>query len=130
MSKKLYYNGTILTMDDSCPRADYVLTEDDRILSVGKSCDMPDDLAAGAQPVDLCGRMLLPGFIDSHLHMLTAALNRLKLDISDRHFASVEDMLSYVRREKEGSGEAWISVFGFSANIRSNSSSLYCSPMA
>ena len=114
MSKKLYYNGTILTMDDSCPRADYVLTEDDRILSVGKSCDMPDDLAAGAQPVDLCGRMLLPGFIDSHLHMLTAALNRLKLDISDRHFASVEDMLSYVRREKEGSGEAWISVFGFS----------------
>lgn len=25
MSKKLYYNGTILTMDDSCPRADYVL---------------------------------------------------------------------------------------------------------
>lgn len=114
MSKKLYFNGTILTMDDACPRADYVLTEDNRILAAGGKQDIPDALSAGAQPVNLQGRVLLPGFIDSHLHMLTAALNRLKLDISDRHFASVEDMLSYVRREKEGSGEAWISVFGFS----------------
>ena len=63
MSKKLYFNGTILTMDDACPRADYVLTEDNRILAAGGKQDIPDALSAGAQPVDLQGRVLLPAKI-------------------------------------------------------------------
>ena len=35
MAQTLYYNGTILTMEDRCPRVEAVLTEDGRILETG-----------------------------------------------------------------------------------------------
>lgn len=35
MSKILYYNGTVLTMDRQNPRAEALLTENGRILGVG-----------------------------------------------------------------------------------------------
>lgn len=112
MNRKVYYNGTIYTMDDAMPRADYVVTEGEHILAVGKGSAV--QYLDGAEAVDLKGRTLLPGFIDSHIHMLTAALNRLKLDISGMPFETIDSMLEYVKKEKAGSGEPWVSVFGFS----------------
>ena len=112
--RKLYYNGTILTMDDQQPRADFVLTEGGVIADVGGKDRLAEYLGSDVERVDLQGRLLLPGFIDSHIHMLTAALNRLKLDVTDMPFDTVDDFLAYVRREKGDSGESWISVFGFS----------------
>lgn len=35
MAQTLYYNGTILTMEDRCPQVEAVLTEDGRILETG-----------------------------------------------------------------------------------------------
>ena len=112
--RKLYYNGTILTMDDQQPHADFVLTENGVIADVGGKDRLAEYLGSDVERVDLQGRLLLPGFLDSHLHMLTAALNRLKLDVTDMPFDTVDDFLAYVRREKGESGESWISVFGFS----------------
>lgn len=34
MAQTVYYNGTILTMEDRCPQVEAVLTEDGRILDV------------------------------------------------------------------------------------------------
>jgi len=114
MKRRLYYNGHILTMNNAEPLADYVLTEDDRIADLGKSDRIQQYLSEGAEGVDLQGRLMLPGFIDSHIHMLTAALNRFKLDISGMTFGTVDDMLRYVQEKKQGTKEPWISVFGFS----------------
>ena len=97
VNRKLFYNGKILTMNDAAPLAEYVLTEGDKILDVGCGQQAAQYLAEGAEPVDLQGRMMLPGFIDSHIHMLTAALNRLKLDISGKPFVTIDSMLAYVK---------------------------------
>ena len=35
MAQTLYYNGTILTIEDRCPQVEAVLTEDGRILETG-----------------------------------------------------------------------------------------------
>lgn len=101
-------------MNDAAPYAEYVLTEGEKILDVGSGQQAAQYLAGGAEPVDLQGRMMLPGFIDSHIHMLTAALNRLKLDISGMFFDTIDSMLAYVKKEEEGVESSWISVFGFS----------------
>ncbi|NLU24573.1 MAG: amidohydrolase [Clostridiales bacterium] len=119
MKRRIFYNGRILTMNDAQPTAGYVLTQGDRVVELGSADRVAAYLAEGVEPVDLQGNMMLPGFIDSHIHMLTAALNRLKLDISGMRFDTIEEMLYYIRREKENSSDSWISVFGFSEeNIR------------
>lgn len=113
MGQKLYYNGTILTVDENMPLAGYVLTEDERIAEVGSDSQAALRQYSKAERVDLQGRLMVPGFIDSHLHVLTAALNHLKLDITDMLFESVDSMLTYIRSQKPGAEDEWISVSGF-----------------
>jgi len=66
----IYHNGVVLTMEDGLPRAEAVAVRDGRILAVG---DDEDVLALRKRPtrvVDLGGRSMLPGFIDSHAHWI------------------------------------------------------------
>ena len=48
-----------------------VVTSDDRIEQVVDEESLTEGLLAGAQQVDLSGRFLLPGLIDSHQHLAT-----------------------------------------------------------
>lgn len=97
--KKLYYGGTILTMDRERPVAEAVLTEDGKILAVGNLCDAS---AATAQRVDLQGKTLMPAFVDGHSHLISMGMNLTKYcDLQGS--ASVEEILERIaafRREK------------------------------
>ncbi|MGW1342705.1 amidohydrolase [Kribbella sp. NPDC002412] len=66
----IYHNGVVLTMDDGQPRAEAVAVRNGRILAVGGDDEV---LALRERPtrvVDLGGRTVLPGFIDSHAHWI------------------------------------------------------------
>ena len=66
----IYHNGVVLTMDVGLPRAEAVAVRNGRILAVGTDEDV---LALRKDPtrvVDLGGRTVLPGFIDSHAHWI------------------------------------------------------------
>ena len=66
MAQTLYYNGTILTMEDRCPQVEAVLTEDGRILETGTWEKVKERAGDKARRLDLQGRVMMPGFIDSH----------------------------------------------------------------
>ena len=51
MAQTLYYNGTILTMEDRCPQVEAVLTEDGRILETGTPEQVTD---AVKRLLDVC----------------------------------------------------------------------------
>lgn len=92
--KKLYYGGTILTMDRSNPRAECVLTENGKILGVGKHSDFE---TVQAERTDLCGRTLMPAFVDGHSHAVGVGLN--KDQVCDLMGCSgFEDLLDRIRR--------------------------------
>ncbi|MFN2328735.1 MAG: amidohydrolase [Chromatocurvus sp.] len=63
-----YYNGTIITMDDDRPLAEAVAVREGRILAVGDTADVLASAGNDARGIDLEGRTLLPGFVDSHGH--------------------------------------------------------------
>ena len=75
MSKTLYYNGSILTMDRANPRAEAVLAENGKILAVGKYDALKD---CGATLFDLQGAAMLPGFVDGHSHMMSVGIDMLR----------------------------------------------------
>ena len=64
MAQTLYYNGTILTMEDRCPQVEAVLTEDGRILETGTWEKVKERAGDKARRLDLQGRVMMPGFID------------------------------------------------------------------
>jgi len=74
-------NGNIITMHPGQPRAEALAIRDSTIVAVGAW----DEVAPHAQdlPVlDLSGKTVLPGFIDTHTHFLWTALSLAALDVS------------------------------------------------
>ncbi|HJY24077.1 MAG TPA: amidohydrolase family protein, partial [Actinomycetes bacterium] len=70
MGKVLLKGGTVLSMDPQIgdlPTGD-VLIEDDRIIGVDVGID------ADAETVDCTGRIVIPGFVDTHRHTWEAAI--------------------------------------------------------
>ena len=52
------------------PRAEAVVTQGSRIIFVGTSSAARNFAGEGAEVIDLQGRLLLPGFIDDHVHFV------------------------------------------------------------
>jgi predicted amidohydrolase YtcJ len=68
VSEAVFFNGTILTMVDEQPRASAILIRGETIAAVGDSSDVLAQAGPDATLVNLQGRTVLPGFIDSHSH--------------------------------------------------------------
>lgn len=67
--KQLYYNGTIITVNDLQPTAEALLVEDGKIVAVGTLAGMKGSQDETTELIDLDGKTLLPGFIDGHGHI-------------------------------------------------------------
>lgn len=74
-------NARVLTLDDAQPRAAAVALAGDRILAVGARGDMQGLASSSTRRIDAAGASVLPGFIDSHIHLFAggAQLNSLSL---------------------------------------------------
>ena len=77
----LFVNGAVWTGDPALPRAEAVLVDGQRIAHVGTSEATAERAGQGARTVDLGGRMLLPGFIETHSHPAVAGLLNSKLQV-------------------------------------------------
>jgi predicted amidohydrolase YtcJ len=63
------WHANIHTMDDSKPRATALAVAGDKILWIGDDRDAGQYMGEKTRVVDAGGRLLLPGFIDSHFHV-------------------------------------------------------------
>jgi predicted amidohydrolase YtcJ len=63
-------NANVYTVDAQRPQAQAVAIKGDRILWVGDEKDVDARIGPSTKVVDAEGRLLLPGFIDSHFHVL------------------------------------------------------------
>jgi predicted amidohydrolase YtcJ len=66
--------GPILTVDDACPAAEALAIRGSRILAVGSATDVKRHFTPDTEILDLEGRAVLPGFVESHVHVLSSAL--------------------------------------------------------
>lgn len=63
-------NGDLITMDPDRPSAQALAISNDRILAVGSNEDIDALSADGTRIVDLKGRTVIPGLIDTHIHAI------------------------------------------------------------
>jgi predicted amidohydrolase YtcJ len=104
----ILYNGKVLTVDKDFSIKSAVVVKDGKILAVGG-----DDLAkayTAPKVVDLKGRTLLPGFMDTHLH----PSGRSHRDIEPDKAKSIVEIQQQLRAKAKqlGAGE-WITGYGW-----------------
>ena len=79
---KVLYNGRIYTMDPLLPRAQAIALNGSRILALGSDEAIRPLLGPLGCAIDLKGRAVVPGFIDSHVHFVLFSLNLQRVDLT------------------------------------------------
>lgn len=64
----IYENGNIYTCDDSLPHASAMVVSKGKILFIGEADDLQEYKDKTCKHIDLHGKTVLPGFIESHAH--------------------------------------------------------------
>ena len=76
-------NARVWTGDERRPWADAVAVSGDRITAVGSSAEIRKLAPPGARVVDAAGGMVVPGFIDSHVHFITGGHRLASVQLRD-----------------------------------------------
>lgn len=116
MTKKLYMNGTIITMED-CLYAKAILVLDGSIKKVYYEEDTLPNKESDVEVIDLQGNTLLPSFIDCHSHFSGYASALLQVDLTEAvSFDDITHMiLAFMKRKQVPPGE-WILCRGYDHN--------------
>ena len=89
-------HGKILTLDDHFSVREAVAVSEGRIAALGRSIDIMRLAGRKTRVVDLRGRTVIPGLIDSHIHAIRAALS-YSVEVSWIGASSLEEALGRVR---------------------------------
>jgi predicted amidohydrolase YtcJ len=100
-------NVRALTMDPARPEAEAVAIADGRILAVGSTNNVQRVTSSATHVHDLDGQCLLPGFHDSHNHMLATAHSHTLVDFSQAQ--TIGDVLGRLKeRAAMTPAGAWV----------------------
>jgi len=90
----IIYNGTIYTVSD-ISEADAVAVSGDRISFVGSEVEVMKWKGENTKVIDLAGKTMIPGMIESHGHLMGLGYNELNLDLMQ--VKSYEEMVEKVK---------------------------------
>ncbi len=76
-------NGNIITMDAEDTHAQAIAVEQTRVARVGSNSDVQDLIDQGWPVADLAGKTVLPGFIDTHQHMMLTGSQATAIHLDD-----------------------------------------------
>lgn len=99
--------GKIYTVNENNEVAEAVAVTGDRITFVGSASDADQMIGEGTEVIDLQGKIMTPGFIEGHGHLMGVGYNELNLDLAD--VKSFDDMIARVKDAvSRSSPGAWI----------------------
>lgn len=88
-------NAKIWTADRGSPWAESVAIKNGRILFAGAAAEVEKFRGEKTQNLDLSGKLVLPGFIDSHIHLMGGALSLDRVDLSEE--TTLSGLQSHIR---------------------------------
>ena len=74
-------NAHVLTMDENNPIAQAIAVKENKILALGSNSEMSELVDSSTQVIDAMGSTVMPGFIESHMHLFAGAVDMESLDL-------------------------------------------------
>jgi hypothetical protein len=109
--KKAFINGYIFTCDKNNSTHEAVIVENNKIIFVGSNQQAKEKIDNNTLVIDLNGKLLLPGFIDNHVHFINGGLYLLGIDLrpanSTKEFKEILKQYAETNRGKWITGGYW-----------------------
>ena len=117
MSRALLFHGGRIHVGAG-RSADALLARDGQVAAVGTAKDLRRD-ASDAELVDLRGGLMVPGWVDAHVHFIWWALQMSQLDLRDAK--TLDEALAAIAMYARGLPEgAWVLGGRFDKNVWGN----------
>ena len=108
----ILYNGRFSTLDRSNASPDAVAIADGRFLSVGSVRDVEATASVTTKRIDLQGRRVIPGLIDSHMHIIRSGLS-YNLELRWDGVRSLSTALQMLKAQVDRTpAPQWVRVIG------------------
>jgi predicted amidohydrolase YtcJ len=91
----ILHHGKIVTVDDRFRLAEALAVRGERIIAVGGNQAVRGLAGPKTRQIDLQGKTVLPGLIDSHLHLMSSAMYEFDHEVPQMD--TIADVLAYVR---------------------------------
>jgi hypothetical protein len=98
--ERVLYHAQVFTADPQNPYADAVAIRAGKIVAVGNLPEVLKSVSPNAERIDLQGKSLFPGFIDSHSHSIEGGLSLIAADATDK-VHSVSELPAFVDEAKK-----------------------------
>jgi predicted amidohydrolase YtcJ len=112
----IFVNANVRTMDDIRPQAEAIAIHHSKIVAVGLTDILRRLKGTTTKIVNLNGKLVLPGFVDSHIHFLSFARSsrQVNLDGVSSVQAAVNRVKTAVDKTK---AEKWVIGRGWDKNL-------------
>jgi predicted amidohydrolase YtcJ len=105
-------SGKVLTMNPSQPSAEAIAVKSDKIVKVGTNEEITQHIGKNTKVINLKGKTVVPGFIDTHIHV--ADFGRFLAWVDLRDVKSIKEMQNRIRmRAKSTPKRKWILGHGW-----------------
>ena len=114
-------NGKIITLNQQDEIAEALAVNDGRIVGVGSNAEIEALAENAANIINLGGRTVTPGFVESHCHPPDAG-TKLRFEVDLRYAASIDEIINSIKQKAEElpSGN-WLKGFGYNdSNLEEN----------
>ncbi len=99
-AERILFNAKVFTGVPDHPYAEAVAIHGDKIVAVGSFAEVLQAAGKSAERVDLGGKSLLPGLIDSHIHAIYGGLTLTSTDVGDQ-LQSMDQLLTIAEDGKK-----------------------------
>jgi hypothetical protein len=99
-AERIFFHAKVFTGDPENPYAEAVAIRGDKIIAVGSLAEVLKSASADAERIDLQGKSLFPGFIDSHSHSIDGGLGLIGADASEK-VHTLKDLAPFVEGAKK-----------------------------
>ncbi|ONF97300.1 amidohydrolase [Sphingomonas jeddahensis] len=105
-------NAKVTTLDRSNPVAQAVAIRDGKFLAVGSEAEVRAATRGNPQMIDAKGHRLIPGLIDSHIHVIRGGLN-YNMELRWEGVPSLADAMAMLKKQAENTPPPqWVRVVG------------------
>jgi predicted amidohydrolase YtcJ len=91
----IYYNGSVIPRSPAHPAAQAVAVHGDRFGAIGANAEVLKTAGPRTRKIDLAGKCMVPGIIESHVHPISAGLAEIDGPLPLLH--SIAEIQSFIR---------------------------------